>query len=108
MTATALREFAESTARLHAAVQRLESLGLLASPAAAVGRVGRSVKCTQLEFDKLPALVGRQEFMDWTGYDKDELGEEVKLKRIAVYKPPGRIHAKYYKHEIARLGNWKM
>ena len=107
MTAESIREFQESTARLHAAVQRLEQIGLLPA-AAASGGGGRTVRCTQAEFDKLPALVGRQEFMDWTGYDKDELGEEVKAGRIAVYKPKGRIHAKYYKHEIARLGNWKM
>lgn len=68
----------------------------------------RLTNCTQTAFDKLPATVSRQEFMDWTGYSASELHEEVKAARIKVYKPAGHTRARYYKHEIGRLGNWKM
>lgn len=67
-----------------------------------------STQCTQVAFDNLPAMVSRQEFMDWTGYDRNELRQEVSSGRIQVYRPVGRRKAKYYKHEIARLGNWKL
>jgi hypothetical protein len=68
----------------------------------------RVTRCTQTEFDKLPAMVSRQEFMDWTGYSASELMEEVNAGRIKVYKPKGHKKARYYKHEIGRLGGWKM
>jgi hypothetical protein len=67
-----------------------------------------TVQCTQAEFNKLPGLVTRAVFMDWTGLSKNELGEEVHAGRIAVYKAKKNGNAKYYKHEIARLTNFKM
>lgn len=106
MNTEALKEFTESAQRLHAAVQRLEALGIVPTRP---GKV-RVQRCTQVEFDKLPATVRRREFMDWTGYSASELAEEVKAGRIQVYKPRTEAHAKarYYKFEIARLGGWKM
>ncbi len=71
------------------------------------GKRVRVVECTQANFEKLPALVSRQEFLNWTGYDKNELAEEVKAGRIQTYKPKGHVKAKYYKFEIGRLGRWK-
>ena len=68
----------------------------------------RVTECTQANFDRLPALVSRAEFIEWTGYDRGLLAEEVAAGRIAVWKPKGHTKAKYYKSEIARLGNWKM
>lgn len=68
----------------------------------------RVTKCTQEAFDRLPALVSRAEFMDWTGYCESELREEVQAQRIRVYKPKGHAKARYYKSEVARLGGWKM
>jgi hypothetical protein len=68
----------------------------------------RVVECTQEAFNRLPAMVSRQEFMDWTGYDKDELSEEVHAGRIAIFRPAGRRKARYYKHEIGRLGGFKL
>jgi len=68
----------------------------------------RVVKCTQEEFARLPGMVSRSEFMDWTGYSDNELSEEVKSGRIRVYLPEGKTKARYYKSEIARLGGWKL
>lgn len=68
----------------------------------------RVQKCTQGAFEMLPAMVSRQEFMDWTGYSASELHDEVAKERVKVYRPQGRSKARYYKSEIARLGNWKM
>lgn len=71
-------------------------------------KITRVVACTQEQFNKLPAMVSRQEFMDWTGYSYNDLHDEVTAGRIRVYRPDGKTKARYYKHEIARLGNWKM
>jgi hypothetical protein len=68
----------------------------------------RVTKCTQEAFEKLPALVSRQEFMDWTGYSDHELREEISNRRLKVYRPKGRVKARFYKFEIARIGGWKM
>lgn len=68
----------------------------------------RIVECTQAAFNRLPGLVSRQEFMDWTGLNKDDLGTEVKASRIKVYKARKTGYAKYYKDEIARLTGFKM
>jgi hypothetical protein len=65
-----------------------------------------TVQCTQAEFQKLPGLVARSVFMDWTGLSSDELSDEVKAGRIVVYRTDG--YARYYKHEIARLTGFKM
>ena len=68
----------------------------------------RVTVCTQAAFDRLPAMVSRAEFMEWTGYSANELKAEVDEGRIEVYRPPGHTKARYYKREIARLGGWKM
>ena len=68
----------------------------------------RVTACTQAAFDRLPAMVSRTEFMEWTGYSPHELMEEVEAGRIEVYRPEGNTKARYYKREIARLGGWKM
>ena len=68
----------------------------------------RVTVCTQAEFDKLPALVSLQEFLDWTGYNRSDLSVEIRAGRIKTFLPPGRRKKKYYKSEIARLGGWKM
>lgn len=68
----------------------------------------RVTACTQAAFDKLPAMVSRAEFMEWTGYNAQELKGEVDAERIEVYRPKGHTKARYYKREIARLGGWKM
>lgn len=68
----------------------------------------RAVECTQTAFDRLPALISKQEFMDWTGYDRNEVQQEVKAGRIKVHRPEGHVKAKYYKAEVARLGGWKL
>lgn len=62
----------------------------------------------QENFDKLPALIARSVFLDWSGLSSDELSAEVKAKRIAAYKPPGHKRAKYYKKELAELTKLKM
>lgn len=81
---------------------------------------------TQHEFNKLPGLVLRKQFMDVTGLsdrDLDELtvtcnalsNEEIgKLRRVGlvpVFRP--RIsqqnpHGKYYKQDAARMGGFTM
>ena len=66
-----------------------------------------TVECTQVQFNKLPGLVSRSVFRDWTGLSSDDLSEEVKMRRIAVYQREGG-YARYYKHEIARLTGFKM
>jgi hypothetical protein len=97
-----------------AILQRLDEIKGLLTANAAVAKVPspksrvRIQKCTQAAFELLPATVSRQEFMDWTGYDASELTDEVNAGRIAVYRPKGHTKARYYKHEIARLGGWKM
>lgn len=68
----------------------------------------RVQKCTQGAFELLPAMVSRQEFMDWTGYSRAELREEIRSGAIKVYRPKGHVKARYYKAEIARLGGWRM
>jgi len=86
-----LEKLIKASDRLNVAVRRL-----------------RVVKCTQAEFDRLPAMVSRSEFLDWTGYSASELREEVEADRIKVYRPKNHTKARYYKAEIARLGGWKM
>lgn len=66
------------------------------------------VDCTQEAFNRLPGLVRRSTFMEWTGLSSEELADEVAQKRIAIYKPKGREQALYYKHEIARLTGMRM
>ncbi len=65
-----------------------------------------TVQCTQAEFNKLPGLVSRSVFRDWTGLSSDELSDEVKARRIVVHQTDG--YARYFKHEIARLTGFKM
>lgn len=68
----------------------------------------RVLKCTQEEFSRLPGMVSRAEFLDWTGYSVRELDEDVKAGLIKVYRPEGRVKARYFKSEIARLTGWSM
>jgi hypothetical protein len=67
-----------------------------------------TTECTQEKFDRLPGLVPRAVFMDWTGLNKGDLQKEVAAGRIRAYwsRPGG--YAKYYKKEIARLTGFKM
>lgn len=66
----------------------------------------RVVQCTQAEFNKLPGLVSRSVFMDWTGLAHNELCDEVRAGRIETYRTNG--YARYYKREIARLTGFKL
>ena len=68
----------------------------------------RTDDCSQSAFHKLPHLLPRQTFLEWTGLNKDDLMDEVNAGRIEVYKPEGREHALYYKREIARLTGLKL
>jgi hypothetical protein len=81
-------------------LDRIEALLKAAPP--------RFTVCNQAAFDRLPGLVSRAVFLEWTGWDKRDLATEVKAGRVAVYKPDGWTKARYYKREIGRLGGWKM
>lgn len=63
---------------------------------------------TQANFNKLPALVARQVFLDWSGLSSKELTKEVEEKRVTAYQPKGHKRAKYYKHELAALTRFKL
>ena len=86
----------------------LQKLSAIEKTLAASPNRVRVTRCTQAEFDKLPAMVSRAEFMDWTGMNHNEVAEEVTAKRVEIYRPKGQTKARYYKREIARLGGWKM
>lgn len=88
---------AELAEKLDEVLQRLRRLD---------GR--RTEDCSQAAFHKLPHLVQRATFMEWTGLNRDDLASEIVAGRIEVYKPAGREHALYYKREIARLTGLKL
>lgn len=88
-------------------LKRLERIEALLQRPDVGTRRPRVVVCTQAEFDRLPALVGRREFMEWTGYNRSELAQEVRAGRIKVYRPDGVPRARYFKSEIARLGGFR-
>lgn len=62
---------------------------------------------TQQEFDGLPGLMTRKQFMQVTGLNKENLRElctdKNKLKR---YHPKKGGYAKYYKRDAARIGGF--
>lgn len=73
---------------------------------------------TQAEFDGLPGLLTRSQFLSATGLGKDALRELVLARKIDVYGPRTtrgpRLKAKrkpkckYYKREAARFGGFRL
>jgi hypothetical protein len=72
---------------------------------------------TQAEFDRLPGLLTRSQFLEATGMDKEHLYTEVGAGRIDRYEIPRRKRQarlrtkrhtvfKYYKREAARIGRF--
>lgn len=103
----ALASKADETLEL---VRKLSEHVLRRDPAPVLNRRGelRTIQCTQEEFERLPGMVKRAEFLAWTGLNKDDLLAEVRAGRIQVFKPDENGYALYYKHEIARLTGFKM
>lgn len=60
---------------------------------------------TQAEFNSLPPLLTRSEFLDWTGMRSQDLSAAVKSGQINSCRLPGRKKLRYLKSEVARLGN---
>jgi DNA-binding transcriptional MerR regulator len=63
---------------------------------------------TQNEFDALPGLLTRAQFMAITGLSKDKLRVEVQAKLIGTHKSKPNGYAKYYKRDAARLGGFEL
>ncbi|MBK8001716.1 MAG: hypothetical protein IPK15_24185 [Verrucomicrobia bacterium] len=70
---------------------------------------------TQEQFDKLPGLLTRAQFMVVTGLTELKLRAEVEAGLVTRWKPskPTRASYKkayhrYYKHEAAKIGGFKM
>lgn len=68
----------------------------------------RAVECNQANFNLLPGLVSRADFLYWTGYSEEDLDEAVKGGEITVHRRTANGYAKYYKVEIARITGFRL
>ena len=60
------------------------------------------IEVSQAAFAKLPALVSRAVFMQWTGYSDEMVSDGVKDGSIPVHRSHGK-YGKYYKQTIAQI-----
>lgn len=63
------------------------------------------MKINQAEFDQLPALLRRKQFLQLTGLNKNDLRELVKQGVIGVSVV--RVYARYYKSDAAKYLKFK-
>lgn len=63
---------------------------------------------TQEDFNRLPGLVSRQVFLDWTGLGEEQLSLCVREGTLAVWRRDTHAHALYLKTEIARLTGYRL
>ena len=59
---------------------------------------------TQANFNKLPALVPRAVFLEWTGWRSQDLSTAVKDGEVKACRRRGH-RLLYYKTELARITN---
>jgi hypothetical protein len=61
----------------------------------------------KVEFEKLPALLRLAQVCEWTGLDRHDVSEEVKLGRIRVFLRAARrgksSRRLYYRVDVAKL-----
>ena len=63
---------------------------------------------TQKEFDELPGLLTRAQFLAATGLTRHKLHEGVTGGQIRRYKLTKTGYGKYYKAEAARIGGFEL
>lgn len=68
---------------------------------------------TQTEFDTLPGLLTRAQFIAATGLTRHKVRELRRLKMVGTYRPPVQpdcqiAYDKYYKRDAARIGGFEL
>lgn len=63
---------------------------------------------SQEKFNALPALVSRSVFMAWTGLNRHDLKAGITAGEIQTHTRNGGSVAKYFKHQIATMGGFKL
>ena len=64
---------------------------------------------TQKEFDELPGLLTRKQFMAVTGLQSRQVDELRKSREIGVWRPFKRgAYGKYYKADAGRMAGYQL
>jgi hypothetical protein len=62
-----------------------------------------SQELTQAEYDRLPALISRGTFRQWTGLTNEDVTEGVRAGLIKVFRLKKLGRCKYYRWQVAQF-----